>query len=165
VITAPAFRPRPAALAAVVGLATTLAACGGGSGSVPPTETGPRLDVQGMILVGDGGDTLHSHQDHWHGFPVVSSGGRARYTLYFTSRAASSDDHERPPRADWFTLASHAAAGLAATVEQPATAAWEGDALAGALVGRQAGASRLSFVVRRGTTTLRELPPLPFTVR
>jgi hypothetical protein len=118
-----------------------------------------------MNLVGDAGDTIHSHQGHWHGFPVASAGGRARYTLYFSSRAASDDDHTMPAPADWFTLAARGDAGLEVTVEQPATAAWEGDRLAGALVGRQAGASRVNFVVKRGTATLRELPPLPFAVR
>ncbi len=141
-----------------------LAACGGG-GSTPPTEVGPRLDVQAMVLVGEGGDTLFSHQEHWHGFPVVAAGGRARYTQYFVSTARSSDDHEPPPRADWFTLAAHPAANLEVTVEQPATAGWEGDKLTGTLVGRQAGASRVNVVVKRGTTTVKELPPLPFTVR
>ena len=144
---------------------SVLAACGGEDGTAPPTEAGPRLDVQAMVLVGDAGDTLFSHQDHWHSFPVVPAGGRARYTQYFVSTARSSDDHELPPRADWFTLAAHADASVAVTVEQPATAAWEGDKLTGALVGRQAGASRVNFVVKRGTTTVRELPPLPFTVR
>ncbi len=149
------------AAATLVALA---AACGGGSDD-PPTAPGPALDVQAMILVGEAGDTVYSHQGHWHGFPVASAGARARYTLYFSARAASDDDHVMPARADWFTLAAHGDAGLRATVEQPATAAWEGDKLAGALVGRQAGASRVNFVVQRGTTTLRELPPLPFAVR
>jgi hypothetical protein len=160
----PITRARHAALLSLVAVAA--GACGGGSGSsTPPTETGPRLDVQAMILVGEAGDTIYSHQDHWHGFPVVPEAGRARYAVYFTARAASSDDHLMPPRADWFTLAPHADAALTATVEQPATAGWEGDRLTGALVGRQAGASRVNFVVKRGTTTLREAPPLPFTVR
>ena len=153
-----------AALASSIVLAA-LAACGSDGGTAPPTEVGPRLDVQAMVLVGEAGDTLFSHQDHWHGFPVVPAGGRARYTQYFVSTTRSSDDHERPPRADWFTLATHADADLAVTVEQPAMAVWEGDKLTGALVGRQAGASRATFVVKRATTTVKEMPPLPFTVR
>jgi hypothetical protein len=161
---APARRAALTSSVAPMALAA-LAACGGGGGTTPPTEVGPRLDVQAMVLVGEAGDTLFSHQDHWHGFPVVPAGGRASYRKYFVASARSSDDHEMPARGDWFTLAAHADANVAVTVEQPAMAGWEGDRLSGALVGRQAGASRVNFVVRRGTTTLREIPPLPFTVR
>ena len=159
-----AARARRTALTSSAALAV-LSACGGDGGTTPPTEVGPRLDVQTMVLVGDAGDTIFSHQEHWHGFPVTAAGGRARYTVYFVSTPRSSDDHEPPPRGDWFTLAAHADGNLAVTVEQPATAVWEGDKLTGALVGRQAGASRVNFVVKRGTTTVKELPPLPFTVR
>jgi len=155
---------RRAAVTSSITLAA-LAACGGDGGTTPPTEVGPRLDVQAMVLVGEAGDTLFSHQEHWHGFPVVTAGGRARYAQYFVSTTRSSDDHELPPRTDWFTLAAHADANLAVTVEQPAMAAWEGDKLTGALVGRQVGASRVTFVLKRGTTTVKEMPPLPFTVR
>jgi hypothetical protein len=157
-------RARRAALTSPAVVAT-LAACGAGEGTAPSSEVGPRLDVQAMVLAGEAGATLYSHQEHWHGFPVVPAGGRARYTQYFVSTTRSSDDHEPPPRPDWFTLAGHADASLAVTVEQPAMAAGEGDKLAGALVGRQGGASRVSFVVKRGTATVKEQPPLPFTVR
>ena len=161
----PARRPaRLAALGATLAV-VALAACGGGAGADAPTAPGPRLEVREMILIGDNGDTIFSHTDHWHGFPLVRAGQPVRYTLYFVAGERSADDHDIPARAEWFTLAQHGDVRVTGTIEQPAMASWDGDRLAGTLAGRLVGASRLSFLLLRGNTTIEQAPPLPFTVR
>jgi hypothetical protein len=50
-------------------------------------------------------------------------------------------------------------------VEDTTIGRWSGDRVRGQLQGLRAGASRMSFVVRRGTTTIHEVPPLNFIVQ
>jgi hypothetical protein len=50
-------------------------------------------------------------------------------------------------------------------VEDTTIARWSGDRAGGTLAGLRAGASRLSIVVRRGSTTIYEAPPLNFRVQ
>jgi hypothetical protein len=108
---------------------------------------------------------MYSHRDHWHGFPVVPAGRQLAMQQFFIARSSGTDDHEPPPQADWFTLAAHAEAELRAVVADTAVGRWSGDKLQGVLDGRRVGASVVSYVVRRGPTTLKEVPPLNFVVR
>lgn len=160
----PAPRTPRAAVPAFLAFAA-LAACGGGEGATAPPPAGPSLVVAEMVLVDEAGTMLYSHRDHWHGFPVVPASGRLPLQQYFVARSGGADDHDPPPRADWFTLAAHADVDLRAVVSDTTIGRWSGDKLLGTLEGRRAGASVVSYVVRRGATTLREVPPLNFVVR
>jgi hypothetical protein len=75
------------------------------------------------------------------------------------------DDHDMPPRNEWFTLQEHADHSVPVVIEDPSRASWSGDRLGGVLRGQAAGASRMSFRVLRGSTTVWEAPPLNFVVR
>jgi hypothetical protein len=131
-----------------------------------PTEPGvDELVIMETILVGDEGDVAFSHIDHWHGAPVVWQGGTAGYTLNFTSILMPPDDHDAPPVEQWFTLADHPEYDLRVVIQDTTLARWTGDSVRGTLHGLRAGASIISFVVRRGTTTIYEAPPLNFRVR
>jgi hypothetical protein len=44
-------------------------------------------------------------------------------------------------------------------------ASWTGDRTSGRLAGLREGASRISFVIKRGTTTVYEAPALNFRVK
>jgi hypothetical protein len=148
-------------------LAFALAACGGGDGggATEPPPTAAPLVVAEMVLVDASGTMMYSHRDHWHGFPVVPAGGQLALEQYFVARSAGADDHEPPPRAEWFTLAAHGDADLRVVVSDTTVGRWSGDKVRGALAGRRAGTSVVSYVVRRGATTLKEVPPLNFVVR
>jgi hypothetical protein len=118
-----------------------------------------------MILVGPGPDPVYSHRDHWHGSPVVRLGAApVRWTFQFVDASMAEDDHDVPPAEAWFTLAERTEFDVRVVVEDPTVARWEGDRLGGSLVGLRAGASRVTFVVRRGETTIWESPPLNFRV-
>jgi len=75
------------------------------------------------------------------------------------------DDHDIPPVEEWFTLADHPDLSVQVVIEDPTLARWTGDRVRGQMEGLQEGASRISFVVRRGITTLYEAPPLNFRVQ
>jgi hypothetical protein len=147
-------------------LVLTLAACGGDGGGVaaPPPEATP-IVVAEMVLVDDAGTMMYSHRDHWHGFPVVPTGRPLALRQYFVARSSGADDHEPPPQADWFTLATHPEVDLRVVVADTTVGRWSGDKVRGTLDGRRAGSSVLSYVVRRRATTLKEVPPLNFVVR
>ena len=151
-----------ALLVSVIGVAAS--ACGADGATDPGPQT-PALVVAEMVLVDGAGNMMYSHRDHWHGFPVVPVAGALPIEAHFVARSSGSDDHEPPPRNEWFTLAAHADADLRVVVTDTTVARWAGDKLRGALDGRRAGASVISFVVRRGATTLKEAPPLNFVVR
>jgi len=142
--------------------AVILGACGS-DGPTEPTVDG--LRIQEIILAGDDGTFAFSHRDHWHGAPVVRQGESAGYTLYFSELQLAADDHDPPPTESWISLADHPGYAVHVVVEDPALASWNGDPSRGTLVGHLAGASRMSFVVRRGTTTVYEAPPLNFRVQ
>lgn len=163
---APVLRrsPRRRALRgwALAGLMTLgLSACD--RGATEPEVDG--LVVGEIILAGDDGTFAFSHRDHWHGAPVVRAGGTAGYTIHFTERQMGADDHDIPPVEEWFTLADHPDLSVQVVIEDPGLARWTGDRVRGELAGVQEGASRISFVVRRGTTTLYEAPPLNFRIQ
>jgi hypothetical protein len=144
---------------------TALAACGGGAGATAPRAEAPALVVAEMVLVDEAGTMMYSHRDHWHGFPVVPANGRLPLQQFFVARSSGADDHEPPPRAEWFTLAAHADADLRVVVTDTAVGGWSGDKVSGVLEGRRVGSSVVSYVVRRGAATLKEVAPLNFVVR
>ena len=157
------------ALAAPLSLASlvlALAACGGDGGgpSAPPPDATP-LVVAEMVLVDEAGTMMYSHRDHWHGFPVVSAGRPLALQQFFVARSGGADDHQPPPQAEWFTLATHADVDLRVVVSDTTVGRWSGDKVRGSLDGRRVGSSVVSYVVRRSATTLKEVPPLNFVVR
>lgn len=121
--------------------------------------------IREMILAGDDGAYAYSHTDHWHGAPVVREGGTSGQALHFTNVTSAADDHVMPPIESWFTLADRPDLNVRVVVEDTTIARWSGDRTRGTLQGLKAGASRLTFVVRRGTTTIYEAPPLNFRVQ
>jgi len=142
------------------------AACGGSAEpTAPPTGT-PRLDIASVLLEDPvTGTVFFSHDDHWHGFPTVNAGASQRLLVHFVKQGRAPDDHDMPPRNEWFTLGTYTDHSLPVVIEDPARARWEGDRLGGALVGQLSGASRMSVRVFRGSTTVWEAPPLNFVVR
>ncbi|MBL0938293.1 MAG: hypothetical protein IBJ03_05335 [Gemmatimonadaceae bacterium] len=158
------FPFKSAALAAV--LVASFVACGGeGDPASPPG--GPDALSINSIVVEDAvsGEVMFSHDDHWHGFPIVSVGGRRELRVYFVKQGRAPDDHDIPPRNEWISLSGHPDHALPVVIEDPTRARWEGDRAGGALIGQAVGASRLNIRVLRGTTTVWEAPPLNFTIR
>lgn len=148
----------------LVTAALALSACADKTGVVEPDVDG--LVIREVILSADDGSVTYSHIDHWHGAPVVEEGGTRVITLHFTSLRGAADDHNAPPSESWFTLASASADYSVRTVIEDTTVArWSGDRVSGTLEGLREGASRMSFVVQRGGTTVYEAPPLNFRVQ
>jgi hypothetical protein len=141
-------------------LVGTLAAC---DRSVNEPELSSR--VASIILRTSSGDIIYSHDDHWHGAPLVPLGGSEAIEVFFSSVQMSADDHDAPPTESWFTLEEEPGLTLSAVIEHPTIASWSGSSGGGTLAGLAAGPSRISFIVRRGTTTLLEAPPLNFRVQ
>jgi hypothetical protein len=123
------------------------------------------LLVNEIILALDDGTFAFSHIDHWHGAPAVRAGGSMGMTLRFTSIRQPVDEHDLAPAATWFTLEAHPEYNVRVVVEDTTIARWSGDRVRGTLEGKRAGASRMTFVLRRGTTTIYEAPPLNFIVQ
>lgn len=145
--------------------AAVLGACGGDSVSEPPPGA-PRLEISSIIVEDPAsGDIMFSHDDHWHGFPVVTVGGQRQLRVHFVKQGRAPDDHDMPPRNEWFTLQEHVDHSLPVVIEDPTRARWTGDRLGGMLAGEAAGASRMSVRVFRGGTTVWEAPPLNLVVR
>jgi hypothetical protein len=144
---------------AVLSLLAT--ACDGGP-TIPAEE---EVVVREIILAGDDGDFVFSHHDHWHGAPFVHAGANASYSLRFVNVRAPADDHDPAPVEQWFTLAAHPDHEVRVVIEDTTVARWSGDRVRGTLHGLREGASRMTFVVRRGTTTIYEGPPLNFRVQ
>lgn len=138
----------------------TLAAC---DRSV--TEPALETRVASIILRTSSGDIIFSHDDHWHGAPLVPLGGSQQIEVFFSSVRKSADDHDAPPTESWFTLADEPGLSLSAVIEHPTIATWTAASGGGTLAGLAPGPSRISFVVKRGTTTLLEAPPLNFRVQ
>ena len=111
------------------------------------------------------GEVIFSHDDHWHGFPVVPTGSEAAFRLHFVARGRAPDDHEAPARAEWFTLADRPDHTVPGVIEDATVGGWAGDRLQGRLRGARVGASRLALTVLRGPTTVWQAPSLNFTVR
>jgi hypothetical protein len=130
-------------------------------------EVSPDLVIAEMILVDESGAAIFSHIDHWHGFPVIPADGSVRLQKFFVARGTSADDHDMPSRDQWFTLADKANdIRIAVTIQDTTLARWSGDRVSGRLEGRgRRGASSMTIRVLRNKTTLKELPPLSFTVR
>jgi hypothetical protein len=150
---------RIATLCAAIALSVVVAACDG-------TPTAPEdLLVNEMILAVDDGTFAFSHTGHWHGAPAVHAGASVGMTMHFTSTRLPSDDHDMPPMEQWFTLDGYPDYNVHVVVEDTTIGRWSGDRVRGQLQGLRAGASRMSFVVRRGTTTIHEVPPLNFIVQ
>ncbi len=153
--------------AVVIASTTLLAACGGSGESVAEPPAGaPRLEISSIIVEDPvTGDVIFSHDDHWHGFPVVSAGGQRQFRVHFVKQGRSPDDHDMPPKNEWFTLQPHADHSLPVVIEDPTRARWTGDRVGGSLGGLSAGASRMNLRVFRGNTTVWEAPPLNLVVR
>lgn len=146
--------------------ASLLAACGGGGDVAAPPAAAPRLTIASVVVEDPATGTVYfSHDDHWHGFPTVRRGGSTRYLVHFVKQGRAPDDHDMPPRNEWFNLEPHADHSLPVVIEDPTRARWVGDRLGGTLQGDAAGASRLNVRVFRGSTTVWEAPPLNFIVR
>ncbi|HMS01496.1 MAG TPA: hypothetical protein PKE51_00905 [Gemmatimonadaceae bacterium] len=141
-----------------------VAACGDKSGVTEPEVEG--LVIREVILAADDGSFTFSHRDHWHGAPVVRASGTRGLTLHFTSTQLAPDEHDTPPVESWFTLAQAPADyNVRVVIEDTTVARWTGDRVNGTLHGLRDGASRISFVVRRGGATIYEAPPLNFRVQ
>jgi hypothetical protein len=146
-----------------LGFSLALAAACGGDDPAAPNVDG--VTIGEIILVGAGTDVVYSHDDHWHGAPLVDQGSAKSYAVHFVPGSLSGDNHEIAPQELWFTLQAHPEYELRAIIEDPSVATWSGDRLGGSLQGTAVGSSRITFVVRRGTTTIYEAPPLNFRVR
>lgn len=147
-------------MSATLAVALLLSACGS-----EPTDPTEPLVIMETILVADDGDIVYSHTDHWHGAPVVRTGTTTGFTVNFTGVRASPGDHDIPPTDQWFTLAAHPGHELRVVIQDTTLARWTGGPVQGTLQGLRAGASLISFVVRRGSTTIYEAPPLNFVVQ
>ena len=151
---------------ALVASTMVLAACGGGDSVAEPPAGAPRLEISSIVVEDAAtGDIMFSHDDHWHGFPVVQAGGQRTLRVHFVKQGRSPDDHDMPPRNEWFTLQNYADHSLPVVIEDATRARWTGDRLGGTLVGQAAGASRMNLRVFRGSTTVWEAPPLNVVVR
>jgi hypothetical protein len=154
---APRLR-RHAAAAALLFAATTVAC--------DRSPTAPdELLVNEIILAVDDGTFAFSHYEHWHGAPALRAGSSVGMNLHFTSVRQSVDEHEPLPVEQWFTLAGHPEYGVQVVIEDPTVGRWSGDRVRGTLEGLRPGVSRMTFVVRRGTTTIYDAPPLNFVVQ
>jgi hypothetical protein len=143
-----------------------LASCGVFATSPPPPPEAPRLAIASIVVEDPASGTImFSHDDHWHGFPSVLTGESRTLRVHFVRQGRAPDDHDMPPRNEWFTLQEHADHSVPVVIEDPSRASWSGDRLGGVLRGQAAGASRMSFRVLRGSTTVWEAPPLNFVVR
>jgi hypothetical protein len=141
-------------------------ACGGGGDVTAPLAGAPRLVIASVVLEDPASGTVFfSHDDHWHGFPVVPVGGQRPLRVHFVKQGRAPDDHDLPPQVEWFTLQAYPDHTLPVVIEDPSRARWNGDRLGGAIIGEAAGASRMSLRVLRGTTTVWEAPPLNLVVR
>jgi hypothetical protein len=123
------------------------------------------LLVNEVILAMDDGSFAFSHMDHWHGAPTVRAGSGVGVNLHFTSLRQPADEHDPAPIEQWFTLAGHPEYSVRVVVEDTTIGRWSGDRVRGTLNGLQAGASRMTIVVLRGTTTIYEAAPLNFIVQ
>lgn len=153
--------PRPTLPALLLLVLLAAGACGDGP-SEPSVEG---LEIADIVLEMEDGEVVYSHLDHWHGFAVLERGRSLAMTVYFVARSSHPDDHDVVSRDQWFTLEDHPEYGLQVVVEDPGLAAWTGDRVGGTLTGTVVGTTRASFVVRRGTTTIYEAPPLNLVVR
>ena len=137
-----------------------------GAAACDRSPTAPEeLLVNEIILAVDDGSYAFSHTDHWHGAPAVRAGADIGMTLFFTSIRMPPDEHDPAPVDRWFTLDQHADYDVRVIVEDTTIGRWSGDRVRGTLHGLRAGASRITFVVRRGSTTIYEAPPLNFVVQ
>lgn len=146
--------------------AATITACGGGGDIAAPPPTAPRLEIASIVVEDpESGDIMFSHDNHWHGFPVVRVGQQRTLRVHFVKQGRAPDDHDMPPRSEWFSLQPHPDHALPVVIEDPARAQWSGDRLGGSVLGQSAGASRMNFRVLRSGTTVWEAPPLNLIVR
>jgi hypothetical protein len=153
-------------VAAVTALAL-LAACGGGE-NTPTAPDAPTLQLREIVITDTSGRMLSfSHRDHWHGFPVVPMGADLAVRTYFSAEQRDADDHDAPSRASWIRMDTLSTDfNLRVVVSDTSVARFAGDRRGGQFTGLRANsASVVSFVVRRGTATVYEAPPLNFTVR
>jgi hypothetical protein len=154
-----------------------LAACGGADAAVAPVtpvDPPPLADVttiratSEMVLEDSLTGTMiaYSHRDHWHGFPVVPSRGALAVRLWFSNETRDADDHDIPARRSWFRLDRLPDHNVRVVIADTTMARWSGTASGGRFEGvRENSASLVTFVVRRGTTTLNERPPLNMVIR
>lgn len=145
---------------------TGTAACSGGGDVTAPPPSAARLEIASVVVEDPAtGSVYFSHDDHWHGFPIVRVGAPQRLLMHFVKQGRAPDDHDMPPRNEWFSLQAHPDHSLPVVIEDVTRATWSGDRLGGTLQGQAAGASRMTVRVFRGATTVWEAPPLNFVVR
>ena len=144
-------------VATVAILATIVVACDG-SPAAPDTQ----LPVAEIIVAdaATGEYVAYSHQDHWHGALRQRVGDARQYRVFFTARQRGPNEHDVPARAEWFSLDTLQAYQLHTVVQDTAIARWSLASAIGTLSTPRSGATYVSFVVRRGTTTIFEAPPL-----
>jgi predicted small secreted protein len=148
-------------LAAALAFSTLLTACN--DDPAAPTVAG--IQIADLMLLAPGPELIFSHRDHWHGAPLVRLSQQGlRLEMHFVDASMAPDDHDPPPMEAWFTLADHPDYSVHAVIQDPTLARWEGDRTVGTLTGLRTGASLITFVIRRGTTTIWEAPPLNFRV-
>lgn len=157
------MHPRPLAVAAAV-TAASLAAC---DRAATEPVVAPSIRLNEVVLEDPASGTLiYSHIDHWHGFPIVPNGGSLTLRKYFVAFSSHPDDHEPPSRGDWISLDTLPAEINTRIVASDSTVIGaSGTRAVLELTGRRAASTPVSVVVRRGTTTLYEAPPLNTVVR
>ena len=135
-----------------------IAAACDGSPAAPDTE----LPVAEIIVAdaATGEHVAYSHQDHWHGALRQRVGDARQYRVFFTARQRGPNEHDVPARAEWSTLDTLPAYQLHTVVQDTTVARWSLATSTGTLATPRSGATYVSFVVRRGTTTIFEAPPL-----
>ncbi len=124
-----------------------------------PTPPVDDLEVAALVIA-DAEGTVHAytHIDHWEGLIEIVPDQQRDFRVYLSAREGS--DLAPPPRAEWFTLEDKPEYTLRVAVNDSRVAAWEGDRHAVTITGRRAGTTIANLAVRRGNTTLYEVPAL-----
>jgi hypothetical protein len=152
------------ARAARLGLASVLflSACD----RAPAEPDAPAAQIAQVVLVDEstGGSVIYSHDDHWHGILRIRPSETRSVKVYVVTAANASDDHEAPLPAAWSDIASLEGMRLQVTVSDTTVATWSGSGSAATVTGKKTGATAVSFVVMRGSTTVHQSPAVGLSV-